>query len=128
MAGLDPERLRRLARLAALRLEPGELGRMADEVGGILDHLAAVRAWIGREGERPVSPRVAATGPAAPLRDDGSDPDRLRRRPSEAAPAWRDGFFLVPRLPALGKEGPGGQAEGEGAAGPADDRGRKGSG
>lgn len=118
MPRLDLEELRRLARLAGLRLDPEEDARLAEDVGGILDHLAVVRAWVGVDAARADPPREPASGPATPLREDAPDPDPLRRPPSEAAPAWRDGFFLVPRLPAGAGSGPHEGPDGGGTAGP----------
>ena len=38
---------------------------------------------------------------AAPLRDDRIDSDPLDRKLEALAPDWHEGFFVLPRLPAL---------------------------
>lgn len=86
----------RIAALARLRLDAEEATRLTGDLNGILDHVAALRE-VAIEG---VEAEGAVEGPA-PFRDPGAAPDPLHRPPSEFAPDWREGFFAVPRLPAV---------------------------
>ncbi len=84
--------LRHVAALARVELDPARLPLLVAELNGILQHMDALQRVdvpTGAEGE--------ATVPMT-LADDviGSVP--LARSREEAAPAMRDGFFLVPRL------------------------------
>ncbi|MGH7505373.1 MAG: Asp-tRNA(Asn)/Glu-tRNA(Gln) amidotransferase subunit GatC [Longimicrobiales bacterium] len=86
-----------LARLARLHLEDGEVDRLVTELSSILAHVEELRG-------APVDGVEAAGGAAegsARLRADVPGADPLRVAPADLAPAWCDGFFTVPRLPAL---------------------------
>jgi aspartyl-tRNA(Asn)/glutamyl-tRNA(Gln) amidotransferase subunit C len=81
-------------RLANLQLEPDEVDRLAAGIAGIIAHVEALRA-LDLDG---VPPYTAAADDAAPLRPDEPGADPLQHGPEAFAPAWADGFFLVPRL------------------------------
>lgn len=100
---IDHDDLKRIAELARLRLTDDEADRLARDCGSILEHFDAIRG-LDVTGAEPAGELELA----APLREDRVDGDPLRRRPQEMAPAWRDGFYVLPRLPAM---------EGEAAAG-----------
>lgn len=86
----------RVAALARLRLEPAEVERFTAQLNSILDHIGA----LGRaQGAAPRAGEPADW--PAPQRDDSGAPDALAFPPAHLAPAWEDGFFAVPRLPAL---------------------------
>lgn len=89
-----------IAALAHLRLAPEEAGRMKDELNAILRHVDALA-----EADEESAP-VHRVGPdAAPSREPGAIPsDSLHHSPREFAPDWREGLFVVPRLPALGSD------------------------
>lgn len=97
---IDASKVREMARLARLDLDPGEAVRLAEEMSSILSHFDALdRLRIETEGKAPrdrdLEARTRADAP-------GSDP--LTSGPEALAPDWRDGYFVVPRLPALGEE------------------------
>lgn len=94
-----------MAALARLRLEPEEAARLTGDLNSILEHVAALRE-VSVEG---VEAEGVLEGPA-PVRDAEPGPDPLFRPPSSFAPDWREGFFTVPRLPAVD----GGSTGGEG--------------
>ena len=90
------EEVLRVAALARLRLEPAEVERFTAQLNSILDHIGA----LGRvQGAAPQSGEPVDW--PAPQRDASGVPDALAFPPAELAPAWEDGFFAVPRLPAL---------------------------
>lgn len=97
---IDEQKVREVARLARLGLGDGEAARLAREMSGILGHFDALDRLEG-EGEaagpqgRDLEPRTRADAPG---------PDPLAYGPEDMAPDWRGGFFVVPRLPALGEE------------------------
>lgn len=100
MTPVDEDEVRRVARLARLELEEDEVARLADELGRILDHVDELRE-LELDG-------VEEGGDAPPaLRPDVPSPDPMAAGPERAAPDWRDGYFVVPRLP--GMEGPDGE-------------------
>ncbi|MCC7134313.1 MAG: Asp-tRNA(Asn)/Glu-tRNA(Gln) amidotransferase subunit GatC [Gemmatimonadales bacterium] len=88
--------LRRIARLAELDVTPAEIDRLAAEVDEIVGYVGQLADLTDRadEGFLP--------GPArAALRPDRVDPTPLERPPADIAPEFQEGFFLVPRLPAM---------------------------
>lgn len=93
---VTPEEVRLAAALARLRLDDAEVAAMAGELASILEH---VRALARADGTDAVPGAVEDR--AAPLRPDVYGADLLHRSPDMVAPAWKDGFFVVPRLPAL---------------------------
>lgn len=98
MPRIDPAEVRRIARLARLRLTEGEVDRLADELGEVLTHFDALREG---EGDAPREADPLQPDRPSPLREDEPGPDPLRRPPARGAPSWSDGFFLVPRPPGL---------------------------
>ena len=92
---ITAEDLARLARLAELDVPTGEAERLARQLDGIV-------AYVGQLGTLGGSPAAPAGGiEGATLREDRIDPILLDRPPADIAPEFRDGFFLVPRLPAM---------------------------
>ncbi|HSJ05470.1 MAG TPA: Asp-tRNA(Asn)/Glu-tRNA(Gln) amidotransferase subunit GatC [Longimicrobiales bacterium] len=87
-----------VARLARLSMDAAEADRMAGQLNGILAHMDALRE-IDVDG---VPPFLLAAHGVARLRDDVTGADPLLREPADVAAAWRDGFFVVPRLEAQG--------------------------
>jgi aspartyl-tRNA(Asn)/glutamyl-tRNA(Gln) amidotransferase subunit C len=85
-----------VAALARLRLDAADAQRMAVQLSGILAHMDVLRS-VATEGVPPFS--IAAEDVLPPRADQpGTDP--LHVPPAELAPAWRDGFYTVPRLDA----------------------------
>lgn len=111
MSEIDHEQVRRVARLARLELSGEEVDRLADELGRVLSRFRELEAaevdgaghGTGEEStaESPDADIDAETDGSG-LRPDEPDADPLARGPGELAPEWEDGFFLVPRLRALG--------------------------
>jgi aspartyl-tRNA(Asn)/glutamyl-tRNA(Gln) amidotransferase subunit C len=93
---VTPDDVRRVAALARLRLAEPEVARFAAELTGILRHVDELRS-LNLDG---VEPSVIAAAAAAPARADLPGADPLHSAPADAAPAWHDGFFTVPRLAA----------------------------
>ncbi|MDP2496387.1 MAG: hypothetical protein Q8W44_00205 [Candidatus Palauibacterales bacterium] len=111
MSEIDREQVRHVARLARLELSGEEVDRLADELGRVLSRFreleeAEVDGAGPGTGEEPAgeSADVEAEGDGSGLRPDEPDADPLARGPGELAPEWEDGFFLVPRLRALGDD------------------------
>ncbi|HEX6940173.1 MAG TPA: Asp-tRNA(Asn)/Glu-tRNA(Gln) amidotransferase subunit GatC [Longimicrobiales bacterium] len=86
-----------VAALARLRLSPEEVERFTAQLNGILSHMEELNA-IDVEGIEGVA---GVTEWVAPLRAEDVAPDALAGPPSALAPAWRDGFYTVPRLAAM---------------------------
>lgn len=113
--GVTEDEVRRMAELARLKLNDAEAGTLMEDLRGILEHmeeLAEVPALPGDPAGNPPpedraerEPGEAHRSGPAPLRDGESErPDSLDRPPASFAPSWQDGFFVVPRLPALEDE------------------------
>ncbi len=87
----------KIARLAELHVDDAALPALVEQMSRILDYVAQIATVKGIETAQPFVP-----GPeAAPLRADEVRPAPLSFGPAEMAPAFRDGFFLVPRLGAF---------------------------
>jgi len=89
-----------VAALARLRLRAEEVARLTEQLNDILAHVAELAA----ADTSAVEPEPATEWPA-PLRSDDAAPDPLELPPARLAPAWEDGFFTVPRLPAMDTRG-----------------------
>ncbi len=99
------EDVAKVADLARLELADDELEALTRDCRSILEFFEAIRD-VDVEGATP----AGALEHPAPARDDRVDPDQLERQPAEMAPDWRDGYFVLPRLPALD----GGSSAGDG--------------
>jgi len=91
---LDPATVRRIARLARLRLEEGEVERFEHELGGIL-------AWVeqlGRVDVSAVEPMTGAVAMALKMREDvvsdGGDAEVVLGN----APERIGDFYAVPKV------------------------------
>ncbi len=111
--------IRHMAALARLRLDPEEAERMARDMSSILEYMAVLGAVAlepepspdssGRDDS--VHSGGAPTGRASqPSARGKAEPDPLASPPSAFSPDWRDGYFVVPRLPVVSGRGgePGG--------------------
>jgi aspartyl-tRNA(Asn)/glutamyl-tRNA(Gln) amidotransferase subunit C len=88
---IDRDEARRVAGLAHLEFDDAGLDRMAAEMTKILTYIDQLRE-IDVKGfeEREES--------VTPLRDDEPRPSIDRAQAARNAPAWRDGFFVVPKV------------------------------
>jgi aspartyl-tRNA(Asn)/glutamyl-tRNA(Gln) amidotransferase subunit C len=96
---LERSDLLRVAQLARLELSESELEQLTRDCRAILQYFGALRE-LDVSNVEPWSP----AGDGTPLRDDRVDPDPLLLAPEQLAPAWREGFFVLPRLPAMDAE------------------------
>ena len=88
----------RAAALARLRLSEEEIERFAAELAPVLEQFERIEA----SGPPPeVGSRGRGREPR--LRRDRVDPDERQVPVSDGAPDWREGFFVVPRYPAVEK-------------------------
>jgi aspartyl-tRNA(Asn)/glutamyl-tRNA(Gln) amidotransferase subunit C len=87
----------RIARLAELHVDDAALPALTGQLSRILDYVSQIAAVPGTETVQPFAP-----GPSAlRFRDDVVRPVPLALSPAQIAPAFKDGFFLVPRLEAF---------------------------
>jgi aspartyl-tRNA(Asn)/glutamyl-tRNA(Gln) amidotransferase subunit C len=86
-----------VARLAELAVSEGELPRLVEQLSRIVDFVAELNAVPADES----APAFQAGPAMSPLREDVVAPVPLARGPAEIAPAFVDGFFVVPRLGAM---------------------------
>ncbi|MGD2217022.1 MAG: Asp-tRNA(Asn)/Glu-tRNA(Gln) amidotransferase subunit GatC [Gemmatimonadales bacterium] len=90
------EDVSKVAELARLELNDEELDALTRDCRSILEFFEAIRD-VDVESATP----SGALEHPAPTRDDRVEHDRLERPPAETAPDWREGYFVLPRLPAL---------------------------
>ena len=113
------QQIRHIAALARLRLDPEEAERMARDMSSILEYMAVLGAVALEPEPTPDSSGRddsmlsggAPTGRASQPSGRGkTEPDPLASPPSAFSPEWRDGYFVVPRLPGVSGRGgePGG--------------------
>lgn len=93
---IGPDDVRRIARLAALKVEEAELPTLVRELDQIVEYVSQLRQLAADPASGPV------VGPSSSsLRADRPTPPDLTRPAGDGAPAFRDGFFVVPKLEAL---------------------------
>ena len=89
---IGPEEVARIAALAGLELSTEEFETMAAELSKILEYVDQLHDL---EGPTPASVKGEA---GTPLRDDVPGASLDRAIVERNAPAWQDGFFVVPRV------------------------------
>lgn len=89
---VDRDELQHIVALAMLDLPPDEIAALARDAAAILDYVSQLDQ---------VQSSDAAPDRPAPLRPDVIESADLAIPPGTNAPAFRDGFFLVPRLGAM---------------------------
>jgi aspartyl-tRNA(Asn)/glutamyl-tRNA(Gln) amidotransferase subunit C len=91
---VDVATVRRVAKLARIRVPEERLPSLAGELNGILNWIEQLNE-VDVEGVEPLTSVVEAT---LPMRDDvvtdGGDPARVLAN----APRTADGFFIVPKV------------------------------
>jgi len=88
------EEVLRIAQLAEIEVDEEALLVLADQMSRILDYVAQISAVAASESAKPFIP-----GPdVLRFRPDEVKPAPLAFGPEALAPAFRDGFFLVPKL------------------------------
>ena len=92
---ITPDDLTRIARLAELEVASADRERLAAQLDGIVGYVGQL-ADLATDLPTPGS---APTG--AVLREDRVDRIPLAFGVETLAPEYQDGFFLVPRLPAM---------------------------
>jgi len=84
----------KIAQLAELEVSPETLSVLAEQMSRILEYGAQINSVPASEGVKPFVP-----GPdAVRFRADEVKPAPLAFGPAKLAPAFKDGFFLVPKL------------------------------
>jgi aspartyl-tRNA(Asn)/glutamyl-tRNA(Gln) amidotransferase subunit C len=94
MSRIEPETARKVARLARIAVEDGELARLADELSGILDFMEQLNE-LDVEG---VEPMVSVTPMRLKRRADGVTDGGMPDSILANAPDAREGFFAVPKV------------------------------
>ena len=96
---IDREAVLRVAQLVELGVSEEEVEQLVRDIGNIVDYVSQLSDLPGGDEAPPFLP-----GPAqVELRDDVVAPIPLARSPAEMAPEFIDGFFVVPRLEAMGE-------------------------
>lgn len=84
----------RIAQLAELDVEEDALQELVDHMSRIIDYVAQLSAVPANGGVKPFVP-----GPdAIRFRPDEVNPPPLAFGPEKFAPAFKEGFFVVPKL------------------------------
>lgn len=87
----------KVAQLAELAVDEADLGTLVRQFNDIVGYVAQLDA-LPSEGE--IAPFVPGPG-AVRWREDVVRAEPLALPPAALAPAFRDGFFVVPRLSAM---------------------------
>ena len=88
------DEVQHIARLAELEVDDEALDPLVEQMSRILDYVAQLNAVPASETAKPFVP-----GPdAIKFRDDEVRPWLLAIPPAAFAPAFKDGFFVVPKL------------------------------
>jgi aspartyl-tRNA(Asn)/glutamyl-tRNA(Gln) amidotransferase subunit C len=103
------DEVRRIAALARLTVPESREAELVAQLNGILAHMDVLQQLPGLSAD----PADALAG--MPLAADNGPAVALHRAPQSMAPAWRDGFFLVPRLATHEGAGESADDDGEGA-------------
>lgn len=97
---ISPDEVLKVARLAELAVAEADLPTLVRQFNDIVDYVAQLDALPAEDDVAPFAP-----GPAAVRwREDVVAPEPLALPPAALAPAFRDGFFVVPRLPSMEPE------------------------
>lgn len=88
---IDRDEASRIAALAHLEFDEPGLERMASEMTKILTYIDQLR-------EVDVEGFDEGTSLVTPFREDVPQPSVDRDHVARNAPAWRDGFFVVPKV------------------------------
>jgi len=88
---IDRDEARRVADLAHLEFDEAGLDRMASEMTKILTYIDQLR-------EIDVAGFEERDDAVTPLREDEPHASIDRQLVARNAPAWRDGFFVVPKV------------------------------
>ena len=89
---IDRAEARRIADLAHLEFDDAALDRLAGEMTKILSYIDQLREVdVAGFDERDA-------GETTPMRDDEPRPSIDRQLVENNAPAWSDGFFVVPKV------------------------------
>ena len=84
----------KIAHLAELEVDEATLPALAEQMSRILEYVAQISAVAASEAVKPFIP-----GPdAVRFRPDEVKPIPLAFGPDQFAPAFKEGFFLVPKL------------------------------
>ncbi len=96
---IDRNEVLRVANLVELGVSDEEVERLVQDIGNIVDYVSQLAELPAGDEGPPFLP-----GPAqVELRDDVVAPIPLARSPAEMAPEFINGFFVVPRLEAMGE-------------------------
>jgi aspartyl-tRNA(Asn)/glutamyl-tRNA(Gln) amidotransferase subunit C len=88
------EEVLKIAQLAELEVDEATLPALAEQMSRILEYVAQISAVAASEAVKPFIP-----GPdAVRFRPDEVKPIPLAFGPDQFAPAFKEGFFLVPKL------------------------------
>jgi aspartyl-tRNA(Asn)/glutamyl-tRNA(Gln) amidotransferase subunit C len=87
--------LEKIAELARLELSEEEAARLTHDCQAILEYFEAIRQID------PDADAAEGVELPTPLRPDRVDCDPLEGPLRDMAPLWRDGYFVLPRLPAM---------------------------
>lgn len=97
---LDAEQVRHVARLAELEVGDEQAERLARELAEIVTFVEALSGLA----DDPSTEGVVVGPEEVRLREDVVNPIPMAIPPSANAPAFVDGFFVVPRLGGLADE------------------------
>ena len=97
---ISPDEVLKVARLAELAVAEADLPTLVRQFNDIVGYVAQLDALPAEDDIAPFVPGP----PAVRWREDVVAPEPLALPPAAIAPAFRDGFFVVPRLASMEPE------------------------
>ena len=101
MTGIARDEVRRIAALARLSMDDGEIERMQRDLAAILSYVEAL-ADVDTTGVEPTAHVIPL---ATPMRDDVAEPAMAPESAVANAPEASDSAFVVPKVIAAEEEG-----------------------
>lgn len=96
---IGEKEVRHVAQLAELAVNDADVPLLATQLGSIVEFVAQLDAAT------PGETIALIVGPErVTLRDDAVNPIPMTRTPAQIAPAFQQGFFVVPRLDGMADE------------------------
>jgi aspartyl-tRNA(Asn)/glutamyl-tRNA(Gln) amidotransferase subunit C len=97
---IGEDEVRHVAGLAELAVADADVTLLARQLEGIVNFVAQLDEIVAGD----TSSGVVVGPTRTPLREDVIAPIPLTRKPAEMAPAFQQGFFVVPKLGGMAEE------------------------
>ena len=97
---IGEKEVRHVAQLAELAVTDADVPLLATQLAAIVEFVAQLDTAAGSDA----SVTIVVGPDRLPLRDDVVNPIPMSRTPSQVAPAFQQGFYVVPKLGGMAEE------------------------